>query len=357
MNHCVCDGRSGFILLNSFFTLATDLNLIVTSEPINNEILPFISEIIPRPKGPFYRLKSFIVKQFFKRQQYQQLEPRIPVKLIPHLDCEPSKSDIQRYKSKFLFASSSVDLYSNLHEQCHLQQVTLNGPLFGCLLLALHRCFPLDDSTRLKPFEIGIAFDMRARLPQSGLTSSSVGHFIMGSGIKLSQSLSIQSTRFWSLAHRCMTSTRKRLKLRSVPFMLNVFTDLFERESDFDRFTRLFPDGRQIEMAFSNIGKYPFSCEYNQGEVRLRGLHVINNESFFRASTTMFVTCAGDGQLDFSLAHEMESDEKAQEFLDYYIRLIETCAHKKFCNTETTLDQLLKLVESQQTLHIGAAWI
>ncbi|CAF3320934.1 unnamed protein product [Rotaria sp. Silwood2] len=303
--------------------------------------------MIPHPNSLFYPFKSFIVKQLFKRQLHQQVQLRIPVKVIPHLDCKPSKFHVQRYKIKFLFASSSFDLYSNLYEQCRLQEVTLNGPLFGCLLLAVHHCFPLGDNTRLKPFDIGVTFDMRSRLPQSPLTTSSIGYFVTGSGARLSQSLSIQSTRFWSLAHQCMINTRNQLKLRSISFTMNVLHDIFERESDFDRFTRLFPEGRQAELAFSNIGKYSFPCEYNQGKLRLRGLHVINNASVYRVSTTMFVTCAGDGQLDFSLAHEMGSDEKAKEFLDYYVRLIETCAKKKSCKSETTLGQLLKLVESR----------
>jgi hypothetical protein len=164
--------------------------------------------MLPRPYGPFYPFMSFIVKQLLKLQKRQQRQLRIPVKVIPHLDCSPSNFDIQRYKIKFLFTSSSLNLYSNLHKQCRLQGVTLNGPLFGCLLLALHHCFPLGDNTQLKPIEIGVAFDMRSRLPQSSLTSSSVGYFITGIGVKLNRLLSLRSTRFWSLAHQCMRSTR-----------------------------------------------------------------------------------------------------------------------------------------------------
>jgi hypothetical protein len=125
-----------------------------------------------------------------------------------------------------------------------------------------------------------------------------------------------------------------------------MFADISENERDFDQFNRLFPEGRQSEFAFSNIGKYPFSCEYNQGEIRLQGLHFINNAGLYRASSLMFVACTGDGQLDFSLAHEMESDEKAKEFLDYYVHLIETCADNARCKIETTIDQLLKTIES-----------
>jgi hypothetical protein len=52
----------------------------------------------------------------------------------------------------------------------------------------------------------------------------------------------------------------------------------------------------------------------------------------------IFITCAGDGQLDFSLTHVMENEEKAFEFLHYYVRLIELCAD---ADITMTLDQLL----------------
>jgi hypothetical protein len=302
--------------------------------------------MIPRPFGPLYPVTLFIAKQVFKYELRQLVRPRIPVKSIPHLDCEPSKFDVQRYKTKFLFTSSSSDLYPKLHQQCRLHGVTLNGPLFACLLLAIHHCFPLDNNTRLEPFGISVNFDMRSRLPQSSLTSSSVGCFAAISEVKLYRSLSIQSTRFWTFTHTCMTITLSQLNRIGVPLIMNMFADISENERDFDQFNRLFPEGRQSEFAFSNIGKYPFSCEYNQGEIRLQGLHFINNAGLYRASSLMFVACTGDGQLDFSLAHEMESDEKAKEFLDYYVHLIETCADNARCKIETTIDQLLKTIES-----------
>jgi hypothetical protein len=123
--------------------------------------------------------------------------------------------------------------------------------------------------------------------------------------------------------------------------MMNIFADILENQRDYDRFARLFPEGRESEFAFSNIGKHPFSCEYNQDEVRLRGIHIINNASVYLNSSGVHVTCAGDGQLDFAMTHEMESEERAKHFLDYYLRLLEICADGKRCKTETTLDQLL----------------
>jgi hypothetical protein len=111
--------------------------------------------------------------------------PHIPVKSIPQLDCEPSKFDVQRYKVKFLFSSSSSDLYSNLHRQCRLYEVTLNGLLFSCLLLSIHHCFTLDNNIRLKPFGIGVNFDMHSRLPESSFTPLSVDCFAGISEVKL----------------------------------------------------------------------------------------------------------------------------------------------------------------------------
>ncbi|CAF3652150.1 unnamed protein product [Rotaria sp. Silwood1] len=341
-NHCAFDGRSGFVLINDFLTLATSSDLNPIAEPLNLDILPLMSDLIPRPFGPLYPILTFLAKRLIKSEFRKLTRPRIPIKLYPLPDSQSKKFHVPRYYTKFLFSSSSVDLYDCLHKQCRLRELTLNGPLYACLLLAIHYCFPLKDNIRLQPFAIGAAFDMRSRLPRSPLTKSSVGLFIGVSEIELRRSLSIRSTRFWSLAKKCMINTRNQLKRNGVPLIMNILTDLASNEQSFQRFTRNFPDGRHSELAFSNIGKYPFACDYSKGEIRLHGLHVINNNSVYRTSTVVFVTCAGDGQLDVSLSHEIDSDERAKQFLDFYMRLIETCANEKLCREETTLTDILQ---------------
>jgi hypothetical protein len=97
------------------------------------------------------------------------------------------------------------------------------------------------------------------------------------------------------------------------------------------------------ELFFSNNGKYPFSCDYNQGQLQLRGLHLINNCSVYYSTAIFYVTCVGDGQLDFSLSHVIESKEKASEFLDSYVRLVEGCTD---ADIGITLDQLLTNIDS-----------
>ena len=342
-NHCVSDGRSGLFLINDFLTLATSPNLSTISEPVNNDFLPFLVDLIPRPFGPLYPLLASLGKYLFKRELRKLTHPRIPIKLN-HLPNNPSNpSNVPRYYTKFLFSSSSTNLYENLHNQCRLHNVTINGPITACLLLTLHHCFPLVDQTRLKPFEVGVPFDMRSRLPRSPLTKTSVGLFAGFNGVKINRSLSMRSIRFWSLAKQCMKNTLDQLKQSGVPLMMHFFADLVRDDQRFARFARHFPDGRQSELLLSNIGKYPFSCEYNNGEICLRGLHVINNNSVYRTSTMVFVTCVGDGQLDFSLAHEMDRDDRAKEFLDFYVHLIEICADGQRCSAETTLDNFMRM--------------
>ncbi|CAF1087253.1 unnamed protein product [Rotaria magnacalcarata] len=345
-NHCASDGRSGLVLVNDFLTLVTSSNLNPTSEPLNADILPLISNLIPRPFGPFYPILSFLGWHIYQRELRKLTRPKIPVKLNPLPDSQSNRFDVPQYYTKFLFSSSSSDLYVNMHKQCRLHEVTLNGPLLACLQLATHHCFPLGDDTKLQPFPIGTAFDMRSRLPRSALTKTSVGVFIGVSEVKLRRSLSIRSARFWSLAKKCMVLTRNQLKSEGVPLVMNLLTDITTQGRSFARFTRSLPDGRHSELAFSNIGKYPFSCEYNHDEIRLRGLHVINNNSVYRTTAVVFATCAGDGQLDFSLAHEMDSDERAQQFLNTFLRLIDICADEKLCRRETTLNDLLNAIPS-----------
>ncbi|CAF2725121.1 unnamed protein product [Rotaria sp. Silwood2] len=271
--------------------------------------------------------------------------PHIPVKAI-RLNGEPTPFRIQPIKNNFLFTSSSSIVYSCLHEKCRNQQITLNGPLFGCLLLAFHHCFPSEKKNNryLAPFNVDLAVNMRSRLPQSSFTSQTVGFCVSICEIKLKRQLSLHSTPFWTLAKKCMTTTNKALANENERYTMHVYNNILSNSHKFDQFSQFYPEGLTSELCLSNIGKYPFPCNYNQGQLRLQGLHVINNCSVYYSTAMFFVTCAGDDQLDFSLSHAMETEEKAQEFLDYYVRLIEACA---IADIGITLEQLLRSVQSQ----------
>ena len=179
---------------------------------------------------------------------------------------------------------------------------------------------------------------MRSRLHQSPLTPSTVGYCVSICSVKLSKKLTVNSTRFWALARKCVSRTNEALNNRMVQFFAHFFGDQIRNERRFNKVARHFPNGCASEVNFSNVGKYPYSCNYGEGQLQLRGLHVINNSATYHTSSVLLVTCAGDGQLDIALAHEMDSEEQAQAFLNYYIHLIEKCAD---ADVGITLEQLL----------------
>jgi hypothetical protein len=342
-NHSASDGRSGFILINDFLTLVTSSDLRDRIEPINREIIPCMTQLIPRPYGLLYPALLFLAQRIYKHELRGLHHPRIPVKTTL-FDGELTPFRYQPTKFHFIFNSSSTTLCSRLREKCHSQQVTLHGPLSACLLLAIHHCFPIKDKNDryLIPSTIDLDCDMRSRLPGSPLTPSTVGYCIGIGSIRLKQRFSLVSTRFWTLAKKFVSMTNKLVTGSDIHFIQHLFNDTLKNEETFNHFANYFPDGRVSEINFSNIGKYPYSCDYNHGQLRLRGLHVINNGGVYHTSTVLLIACAGDGQLDFSLSTEIESEEKAKEFLDYYIHLIEKCAD---ADTGITLQQLLTSAE------------
>lgn len=338
-NHCASDGRSGLIIINDFLTLVTSSDLRHQEETVNKQIIPCMSQIVPRPYGPLYQLVLALAKYVHRREARKLNNPQIPVKTVI-IEGESTPYRHQPTKFHMNFASTSTTLYSRLREKCHSQQVTLHGPLVACLALAIHHCFPLKTkNTRyLIPKTIDLDYDLRPRIPNSPLTPSTVGFSVGIGSIILKRQLPLASTSFWTLARKCVTLTNKVISNGELYFTQHLFKDVAKNEQKFIRFANSFPEGRVSEINFSNIGKYPYSCDYNQGQIRLRGLHVINNGGVYRTSNIFFVACAGDGQLDISFANEMESKEKAEEFLNYYISLLEKCAD---ADIAITLEELL----------------
>jgi hypothetical protein len=340
-NHCAADGRSGYIIINDFLTLITSSDLRDRIEPVNREIIPCLTELVPRPYACFYPIMLAIGRAVYKRELRKLNHPRIPVKTTL-LEGESTSFLWQPIKVNFIFTSTSTTLYSRLRDKCHSQATTMHGPLCACLLLAIDHCFPIENKNNryMYSLNLDIDFDLRSRLPGSPLKPSTVGFCAGICSLKFDRRFSLTSTQFWPLAKKCVSMTNKLVTGGEVRFIQHLFRDTIKDEQIFNRYARLFPDGRVSEINVSNIGKYPFPCDYNQ--LRLRGLHVINGASVYHTSSVLLITCAGDGQLDISLVHEIESDEKAKEFIDYYVRLIEKCADADF---GITLQELLTSVE------------
>lgn len=70
-NHSVADGRSGFILINDLLPLVTSTDLSDRVEPVNNQIIPCMVSLIPRPYDCLYALISALAKRVFPRQLRQ----------------------------------------------------------------------------------------------------------------------------------------------------------------------------------------------------------------------------------------------------------------------------------------------
>ncbi len=150
--------------------------------------------VTPRPYSPIFFLMSWISKQIHQHELRQLNHPLIPAKTI-HLHGKPTPFLYQPIKIKFLFISSSSTLYLRLYEKCHSQQITLNGPLFGWLLLAFHHTFPSvkNNNRYLTPFVVNLPVDMRSRLTQSPLTSQIVGFCVSLCEVKLRRPLPIST--------------------------------------------------------------------------------------------------------------------------------------------------------------------
>ena len=349
-NHSTSDGRSGLILINDLLTLVTTDQLEQHVESVNTQIVPSVVTFTPRPYGIFYPIMARLAGLLIKHQLRSLRNLRIPVKSQP-LPNQSTTYQIPPVKTNFLFTSTSSTLYSRLHEKCKSHQVTLHGPLLACLFLAIDQIFPMQKMSKgyLNPWNVDVDFDLRSRIPNSPLTRQSVGFFVGIGTVKNTKRSSLRSTNFWRLAAKCVSITNKLVENGEVFMSSHMFKRIFQTERRANVLLQNAPDGRVGELNFSNIGKYPYNTNYNQGQIKLRGLHVVNNGSTVRVSAVVLITCAGDGQFDISLAHEIETQEKAQEFLNYYIQLIETCADS---DGNITLQELINRASSSSNMEL-----
>lgn len=230
-NHCGGDGRSGYIILKDLLTLVTSANLKEHIEPINREIIPSLTEFLPRPNTILYLLMFSMGRYLLKRDLRKLHDPRIPVKTTT-INGESNNYPFQTVKFRMLYASTSPSLCARLREKCHSQQTTLHGPLLACLILAIHRCFPKKNLSEqyLKPITIDMDFDMRARLSDSPLKPSTVGFCATMSAIQLGKKFPLQSTPFWMLAKRCVSKTNEALTNGDISRFAHFTKDLLQMD-------------------------------------------------------------------------------------------------------------------------------
>ena len=187
---------------------------------------------------------------------------------------------------------------------------------------------------------------MRPRLTRSRLTLTSVGFYVGSALLRFNSArnrFTLRSTTIWDLAKRCLSVTRKAIERGEVALTTHMFQGIIADERVFTELARLFPSGRMGELNFSNVGQYPYSNSYNQGQIKLDGLHVTCSNHVYQQAAVMFASSAGDdGHFDFSLAHEIETDEQAKYFLKTYVKLVEAWAES---GAGTTLENILEKIK------------
>ena len=286
----------------------------------------------------------------------EQSEGRIPVKTLRNDDTRPNSYPAQPVLNKFLFSSTRAGLVPDLRSKCRDQKTTLHGPLLASLLLASHIVFPrkgrkekgaCTNRPYLDNIDVATEVDMRRRLPQSGLQPTSVGFFVGSTLLHFDTSrrqYPLTSTTVWKLALECVDLTRKAVTGREVALATHMFRNIIGDERVFTELASLFPDGRMGELNFSNVGEYPFAKDYNNGKIKVQGMHVFSSSNVYSQTVALFVSSAGDdGHLDLTLVHELETEELAERFFSTYLRIVElwTQAEK-----HTTLQAMLTQAQS-----------
>ncbi len=63
-------------------TLVTSSDLHQREEPVNKQIIPCVSEFVPRPYGVLYPLMLSVARFIFQRELRKLDNPQIPVKTV-----------------------------------------------------------------------------------------------------------------------------------------------------------------------------------------------------------------------------------------------------------------------------------
>lgn len=205
------------------------------------------------------------------------------------------------------------------------------------MLLTSHLVFPrkgrkekgvCSNRPYLDNIDIATEADMRRRLPaRSALKQHTVGFFVGSALLHFDSSrrqYPLISTNIWNLARECVDLTRKAVTGREVAVTTHMFRSILADERLFNELALQFPEGRMGEINFSNVGEYPFAKDYNNGQIKVQGVHAFSSSNVYSQAVALYASSAGDdGRLDLTVVHELETEELAQRFLDTYLRIVE----------------------------------
>jgi hypothetical protein len=335
-NHSISDGQSGYIILHDYLTLATQ-NQCFEWE-INRDFKPNLLDLMERPYRFIYPLLSKLFRIIYNYQM-KYFQSNLPVQSILINPNDHRYPYLQPKRTHFLFTSCSKEHYERFRQICHEHNLTLHGPLFACLALAIHHSFFPQTDNILKTVEIAIDYNMRSRLSSHQSLKETVGYYVAANAIDLSD-ISL-STKFWLFADDCSKQTRQ--KLFNDELRLNTFTfaDVIDDKKNFFYSIGKSSEGVLSEMNYSNLGKYTYDINQYKN-IHLDSIHLVNNESIYHTSSIIYLTCVQ--QIDLSLAHRFANLKQAEEFFYLYKYLIELSIE---FHRNITLQDILDLLKTK----------
>ena len=114
VNHCASDGQSGYVLLDEFLSSATSSTWQDQDEAPNEEVLPCIANMIPKPLGPAFSIIASIGRRWYKRIVSTSIDPSNPLNASREQEGEV-------YRVSF-FSNKEMDSTTG---ECRLHEVTL----------------------------------------------------------------------------------------------------------------------------------------------------------------------------------------------------------------------------------------
>ncbi len=171
LHHAICDGITSISLLGDFLRLWTGNK--IQDRPISNLIRPIAMQTVLWTLIPFYKNVFYILRGLW--QHFLQKRPPISI-LLNKESFRPTSAELQQgYPYQFIdncFLTANIKVDMNiLKKRCKEHNVTINSFLVACFLQNVWREFNENSSSTFT--EISIAVNMRNRLPQSSLITSS----------------------------------------------------------------------------------------------------------------------------------------------------------------------------------------
>lgn len=325
-HHAIADGTSGYILINDFLAAASSM------KDIKDDALPMLPSIDDMcfPTGRTPQDEKFVESSLTTlRRKRSDWFPRL--KYSPNPPAGNAHS--------MLYRDGTEDGLNKLLEACRSRGVTIGAVLGAATYFVVAKMNNCHDPAGSRKREARLAsgeeednssfhfdFDMdvnlRKRLPKS-LGSDHVGAFIGMMSFNLSLEPSIT---FWNFVHSMNRAIGDALNEKQHFHYLEVnkrLDKMLEKNPLENRCWKV-NDGHSTDMNFSNIGRYPFSPDYDGG-VSVEKIYCVGGGWCPTFGAYVFLI-PSVRYLNFSLVYESDAeinDAVANEFFDSVCDLVE----------------------------------